>query len=300
MQGVVAGQDAPVGRLLAEERLSTHEVALDRGEAHGEGGQGRGHDGDLPAFGVDPRLVSVEGQGRFQPEGVPRAQATGNGSFLNEMIPEKGALFGGDEQLEAEGFTGVSRAAEQHSGAGHRHDGELVAPGLRKGPRLEQPGNDRARLRTLEREQDQLLGTVAHDHRAGSARPVGPRPSFRVRPQVGPVFLPVGRVDHQQVLVLDEAVEVGVVDRAAGSRGNERVLGLAYLQSGGIVAQNMLQEGKRTRAADGEAPHVGDVEQAGGAPRGQVLGDHSGGIHEGHVPAAEVHHLGAEGDVLVV
>jgi hypothetical protein len=59
-----------------------------------------------------------------------------------------------------------------------------------------------------------------------------------------------------------------------------------------IVAEHMLEEAERARAAEGKPAHVRDIEQTGGATGGQVLGNHPPGIHEGHVPTGEVDHFG--------
>ena len=64
-----------------------------------------------------------------------------------------------------------------------------------------------------------------------------------------------------------------------------------------LLLRTRWRKRERARAADGEPAHVGDVEQAGVAAGGEMLRDHAGGVHERHLPAGEVHHLGAEGDV---
>ena len=83
-------------------------------------------------------------------------------------------------------------------------------------------------------------------------------------------------------------VPSGVVQR--------RILRLPDLQLGGVVARDPLDGGQRVLAGDLDLAHVADVEQAGARAHGQVLvGD--AGILDGHVPAAERHHAGAERDV---
>ena len=92
----------------------------------------------------------------------------------------------------------------------------------------------------------------------------------------------------------DEAVQVGVVDGAAGGGGHDRVLRLQRVERLGVVGEHVLQERHGAGAAEDEAPHVGDVEESGAAARGQVLGDDARGVLDRHVPAAEVDHAGAE------
>ena len=82
--------------------------------------------------------------------------------------------------------------------------------------------------------------------------------------------------------------------------GDEGVLGLADFQSRSVVAEDALEKFKRLRAAKDESAHVRHVEQPRVTTSGQVLGDDSGGVHERHLPAGEVDHLGAESDVTIV
>ena len=72
--------------------------------------------------------------------------------------------------------------------------------------------------------------------------------------EVLPVLDAVGGVDHQQVLVLDEAVEVGVVDGAAGGRGHDRVLRLQRIERLGVVGEHVLEEGHGAGAAKTKRP----------------------------------------------
>ena len=118
--------------------------------------------------------------------------------------------------------------------------------------------------------------------------------------EVVPVLVAVGRVDDEEVLAVDEAVEVGVIDCAAGLGGHHRVLRLQQVEGFGVVGEHVLQEGRRAGAAQYEAAHVRDVEEAGAAAGGEVLGDDAARVLDRHVPAAEVDHPGAGGDVLRV
>ena len=67
-----------------------------------------------------------------------------------------------------------------------------------------------------------------------------------------------------------------------------------------MLVSTCWRNGHGAGAAKDEAPHVADVEEAGAAARGEVLGDDARGVLDGHVPAAEVDHAGAERHVTVV
>ena len=107
------------------------------------------------------------------------------------------------------------------------------------------------------------------------------------------VLVRVGGVDHQQIPVLLEAVEVGVVHRAAVFVGDDGVLGLVQVQGHDVAAEYMLEEGDRLRPLHQDAAHVGHIEEAAGVAGIQMLGDDVGGVLDGHFPSAEIHHGGA-------
>ena len=60
-----------------------------------------------------------------------------------------------------------------------------------------------------------------------------------------------------------------------------------------------VEEGAGVRPVDGEASHVGDVEDAGGGAYCTGLGEDAR-VLNGHVVPGERHHAGAEGYVVVV
>ena len=62
----------------------------------------------------------------------------------------------------------------------------------------------------------------------------------------------------------------------------------------------MLQERNRTGAANDESAHVGDVEESGRFPRGEMFLDDSGFVLNRHMPAAEVDHRRTERDMPVM
>lgn len=96
------------------------------------------------------------------------------------------------------------------------------------------------------------------------------------------------------------SVEIGVVEGAPMVVGDHRVLRKAGVQGSRVVRKDVLQEGERPRAADDKSPHVGDVEEAGRFPCGEVLLHDPGAVLERHVQAAEIDHRGAERNMLVV
>ena len=75
---------------------------------------------------------------------------------------------------------------------------------------------------------------------------------------------------------------------------------VADLQGFRRVGQDVLQEALRVFAGDLEAPHVGDVEQAGMAPGGEVFADRPGLVLDRHIPAPEFDHARALGAVPIM
>ena len=122
-----------------------------------------------------------------------------------------GAGLGRDEELEAERLAGVAGAPDAHArprpAAQHRRARCAAAPAAC--PRSISAGEDVARRRPLQGDHGDLAGRVAQLE-VGEAR--------RLRREVLPVLEAVGGVDDEQVLVVDEAVQVGVVERAAAPR----------------------------------------------------------------------------------
>ena len=110
------------------------------------------------------------------------------------------------------------------------------------------------------------------------------------------VLLAGAGVDDEQVVVVGELVDDDVVDEGAVGVEQRRVVGLALLELRGVVHGDVLDGGERVGAAELDVAHVGDVEDADAGAHGHVLGDEAG-VFDGHVPAAEVDHLGAEAAV---
>jgi hypothetical protein len=118
--------------------------------------------------------------------------------------------------------------------------------------------------------------------------------------KMGQVFIAVGRIDDQQIVIRNETVKIGVVDGTALFVGNDRVLAFSDFQSGGIVGKDMLKEGERGRTADVDSTHVGDIENAGVISGGKMFLNNACPVLNRHVPSAECHHLSAKLDMLIM
>ena len=139
----------------------------------------------------------------------------------------------------------------------------------------------------------------------GDHRQVGARLDVdleRRRPALQPRGVLVARAgvhDDAEVLCIAE-VSDQVVDHAAAlveHAAVERLAGILQLRD--VVREQIAQVVARPRAADIGDEHVRDVEHAGVAPHGVMLFDLRA-VVDRHVPAAEVHHAGARGDVRFV
>ena len=133
----------------------------------------------------------------------------------------------------------------------------------------------------MQRDHPQLFADVLHVHVGLADVPAEPIP----------ILVAIGSVDDQQVLVFAEPVEVGVVDGAAGIRGNEGVLRLTHLQSTCAVGQHLQKKRLGPLPAHHESAHVRDIEKAAPASGGEVLANDAGFVLHRHVPAAEGNHL---------
>jgi hypothetical protein len=71
-----------------------------------------------------------------------------------------------------------------------------------------------------------------------------------------------------------------------------RILDLPDLKFGGRVGGDVIREGASIRTKDFDLAHVTHVENADAGADGAVLFQDAG-LLEGHVPAAEIDHLGA-------
>jgi hypothetical protein len=70
-------------------------------------------------------------------------------------------------------------------------------------------------------------------------------------------------------------------------------LGLKILQAGRVVGGDVLEEGQSAGPADFDLPHVTYIEKPCRPPDCEVFLDDAGVLYR-HLPAPELHHLGAE------
>ena len=147
--------------------------------------------------------------------------------------------------------------------------------------------DDRGRCGTLHGEQ-RVTGCRVHDD--GVAKGAGARGYPAV------VLECVRGVDDHQKVIAPEPVHENVVHERAELGEDRGVLRLTRLQLRRVVAEDRLDGGECVLAGDFELAHVRDVEQTGAVADGEMfLSD--AGVFERHLPAAELHHLGARRDV---
>ena len=144
------------------------------------------------------------------------------------------------------------------------------------------------------------VGSLHRDHRE-----IGARLDGDIERSSGcayPLEILVARArvdDHAEPLVV-HVVDDQVVDHAAGLAQHARVERLARLgELGDVVREQPPQELADAIAAEVDDAHVRDVEHAGVAPHRVVLLDLRA-VDDRHVPAAEVDHAGAGGDMRLV
>ena len=234
--------------------------------------------------------MPVQGQAGLQAAGVPGSQSGGPRPQLDEPVPEPGGLGGLNVDLVADGLAGVA-------GLGHPDGASLELEGVQGV--LHRLGDGLAAGELL---QD-VLGLGALD---GDGGPIAGDDGhfgvvvFDLRVEMLQVLVRVGGVDHQQIPVLLEAVEVGIVHRAAVLIGDDGVLGLVQVQGHDVAAEHVLEEGDHLRPLHQDAAHVGHIEEAAPVAGIQMLRHDVGGILDGHFPSAEIHHGSAGRHVDVV
>ncbi len=109
--------------------------------------------------------------------------------------------------------------------------------------------------------------------------------------EMPPVFLRVGCVHDEQIVVLIEAIQIGVVDQASLFIRHQRVLRLPGLEGFRVVRQHVLQKRNLVRSLEPEPAHVADVEQSAELARCQMFLENAGLILHRHVPTAEINHF---------
>ena len=111
----------------------------------------------------------------------------------------------------------------------------------------------------------------------------------------------VGRVGHQQHVVVVAVVGDEVVDHSAGRRvAGERVLRLPGTDAAEVVAQAAVEVLHRTVSAHHDLPEVADVEDPDRTTDGSVFLQYAGGVLQWHLPATELGELRPRGGVTVV
>ena len=144
-----------------------------------------------------------------------------------------------------------------------------------------------ARLRPLDRNERVPIARIDDGRVAGFF-------DLRGNPRV--VLVLVAAVDHEQKVVGREAVDEHVVHERPVRSRQRGVVRLVHLQPRGVVAGNVLHGSQGVLAGDLDLAHVRDVEEPGGRPHGQMLGDDAR-VFDRHFPPGEGHHPGAESDV---
>ena len=277
--------------MLALQGGAADEITLLGGEAHGELGQGHGEDGNLAAVGGNAHLVAVQGEGRLHAQGIPCAQAGRPRAQLHQPVPQPHGVLAADVYLVAQRLAGVAGLGDAGLVTLQGHGAQGVLGGLLGGGHAAGQGHEHfLALGTLHGDGGPLVADVGDGAVEARQRPV----------QVLQVLVDVGGVDHQQIVVLLEQIQIRVVHGAAVLVGNDAVLGHVQVQGADVAGQHVLKKFLALGPLNQQAAHVGHVEQAAHLAGIQVLGDDAGGILDGHLPPAEVHHGGPGGHMHVI
>ena len=267
-----APQAPPGPRLaFALQRRAAPEGALVPADDPAEAGLERGDAG--------PELVAVEGQARFEAQGVAGPEAGRGDPGRDDSPPEQRGGLCGHGALDAV----LACVAGAGHLAGHALELEVGHREMAHGRRLGRDGGEPgARPRSLDGDDGPGAGdVVTAQHRD---HPFG-----------------VGGVRHDVKALLGDPPDDEVVEhRGVRLLQEVLVLGPARRDAVEVVRQARLQQGERARALDADGAEMADVEHGGVVATRKVLGDRAGGIRERHLPAAEVHEPGAEVDVLGV
>ena len=113
------------------------------------------------------------------------------------------------------------------------------------------------------------------------------------------IFLNVGGIDDEEVVVVLHLVDEQVVDRSAVFVAHHAVEDFAIGGVLDVVGEDVVHVAFRVGTADDDFAHVADVEHTAVVAHGQVLvGDV--GVLNGHVVAGKGSHEGSQGQVFVV
>src|SRR5450830_183585 len=242
-------------------------------------------------------VLVVQVHARFQAQGVARTQAGRLDARGDQSVPQRFHLGRRDADFKAV-FARVAGARQHDFAEGGVLDDDDVerldgfGRGLRFRQHLPYLG---ACVRALHGHQGHGVIAVAALGNRQAAVGVG---ILLLHP--GHVFFRRARVDDQAEPVFIEEVDDQVIDDGTFGIQHARVQCLArYLQLVDIIGQQAAQEGAHVRAFDIDHAHMRHVEHAGIAAHGVVFFDLRA-VVDGHVPAAEIDHAGAEGTVGVV
>ncbi len=197
---------------------------------------------------------------------------------MHDLVPQRDGVVGVGQQLHP-ALARVAGAAHQ-DGVPAQHAPRRVHAG-RQG-RVGHGLHDLAGAGTLDREH--RVAVVGVDD-LGSFGALG----MMAEPRK--VLVVIGRIGHRQVVVGGKAVGEQVVQDPAALVAQQRILGAAHGEGVDVVGQQALEQVARAGAAGLDLAHVGDVEDAGGAPYGEVLGADALRVLHRHLPSGEGHEL---------
>ena len=146
--------------------------------------------------------MAIERKACFQAKRVPCTKADGCGPLGQKQIPQHQAVVPAGKELEAEGLTRISCAGYLHFRAFDRYSAYGISNWLRQWAGLDDLPQKFTRHGPLKRKHNQLFGVVYQ---------LNIVEVLQKRLQVFPVLLAVSRIDHQEILSLDEAIKIGIV-----------------------------------------------------------------------------------------
>jgi len=242
----------------------------------------------LDGCGRAVEVVAVQAQPGFEPEAVPGGEAgEGHGTGGEQTLHQLDRLVDGDHELEpvlarvpGPGHVDLDPADRRPAGL---HEPERRRAGV-------EPGEHVGRGRSLQGDEREVVAMA-------DGEVVG-----EVKSQVDEVLDGVPRVHDERHRPIGSRAtrDDHVVDDPAVGVEQEAVLERARGQCGHGRRQHRLETAGGVRAGDLDDPHVGDVEERGAAAARLVFGDRAGSVAEGHLPAGEVDHAPAVGEVQVV
>ncbi len=234
-------------------------------------------------------VLAVEVHAGLQAQRVARTQAGRLDAGFQQRVPERHRISFRQHDLVAvlAGVTGT-RHEQRHARRRLRMHGGETAELARR--RLVVGGQQRDHLlaggRALHRDHREVR-SLLDAHVEGGGLLTDPRQ----------ILFAGGGVDHEAEEVFGLVVDDQVVDHPALRIQHAGVQRLArHLELVDRVGQQVAQEVAHARAVQVDHGHVADVEHAGVAAH-QVVFVQLRAVMDGHVPAPEVHHLGAQGAV---